>query len=179
MAGAVRAAGGLILCVDLAADCLEQVDTCLAVLEGRGVVPEGRPVPEGGAAKRTLLVGTKADLPGAAANFEALRELHAGLAPMLAASAETGEGLGEVARQCFKLLDVVRIYSKEPGKPPDMERPFVLPRGSTVLDLAAAIHHDIAANLKRARIWGNKMYEGQPVNKEHVLSDRDILELHV
>jgi hypothetical protein len=77
------------------------------------------------------------------------------------------------------LLDVIRIYSKEPGKPPDKGKPFVLPRGSTVLDLANTIHHDIAANLKRARIWGNNVYEGQPVPREHVLSDHDIIELHV
>jgi ribosome-interacting GTPase 1 len=77
------------------------------------------------------------------------------------------------------MLEVVRIYPKEPGKPPDKERPFVLPRGSTVLDLAAVIHKDMAANLKRARIWGANMYEGAPAPREHVLSDRDIVELHV
>ena len=179
MIGALKAADGLIICIDLAADVLEQVEVCTGLLEAKGIVPLGRTPPEGGMAKRVLIVGTKVDLPGGADSFQALKELHGAIAPMVAVSAEAAEGLGEVPRQCFKLLDIIRIYSKEPGKPPDKEKPFVLPRGSTVLDLAAAIHHDIAANLKRARIWGNNVYEGQPVPRDHVLSDRDIVELHV
>ena len=87
--------------------------------------------------------------------------------------------MGEVPRLAFKTLDVVRIYSKEPGKPADMEKPFVLPRGSTVVDLAAAIHRDLAAQFKKARIWGVGVYDGQPVQRDHVLADRDVLELYV
>jgi hypothetical protein len=179
MTGAVRAANGLLMCIDLSEDVLEQVEVCFGVLEGRGVVSVGRPVPEGGAAMKILLVGTKLDLPGAAENFQALKELHGSLCPMVATSAQTWQDLGEVPRKCFELLNVVRIYSKEPGKPADMKAPFVLPRGSTVLDLAAAVHRDMAQNLKRARIWGVGQYEGAPVQRNHVLSDRDVLELHV
>ena len=179
MIGSVRAADGLIICIDLGADVLEQMEVCMGLLEGRGLVPPGRQVPEGGAAKRMLVVGTKVDLPGAAENFQALKELYGSAVPLLATSAEKGDNLGEIPRTCFKMLDVVRIYPKEPGKPPDKERPFVLPKGSTVLDLAAVIHKDMAAHLKRARIWGANMYEGAPAPREHVLSDRDIVELHV
>jgi hypothetical protein len=180
MMGTVRAADGILVCVDLAApDLLDQVDVCLKVLEGRGVVPAGRAAPEAGQAMRMILVGTKVDLPGAAENFEALKELHANLAPMAAVSAQTLQGMGEVPRLCFRLLGIVRVYSKEPGKPPDMKLPFILPQGSTVLDMAAAIHRDIAQNLKRARIWGANTYQGQAVNRDHVLADRDVIELHV
>ncbi len=179
MTGAVRAANGLLVCIDLSEDVLGQVDVCFGVLEGRGVVPVGKPIPEGGAAMKMFLVGTKLDLPGAAENFQALKGLVAAATPMAATSAQTWQGLGEVPRGCFELLDVVRIYSKEPGKPADMKAPFVLARGSTVLDLAAAIHKDLAQNLKRARIWGVGQYEGAPVQRNHVLSDRDVLELHV
>jgi hypothetical protein len=180
MAGTLRAADGLILCADLGApDVLEQVDACLKVLEARSMVPLGKTPPEGGAAKRMILVGTKLDLPGAAENFEVLKELYDGLMPVLAVSAETFTGLGEIPRLCFRLLGIVRVYSKEPGKPPDMSLPFILPQGSTVLDMAAAIHRDIAQNLKRARIWGSNTYQGQAVNRDHVLADRDVIELHV
>jgi len=180
MMGTVRGADGILVCVDLSApDLLDQVDVCLGVLEGRGMVPEGREVPEGGVEKRMLLVGTKADAAGAADNFAALEELHAGLAPMFATSAETGQGMDELARRCFEMLGVVRVYSKEPGKPLDMGQPFILPRGSTVLDMAAEVHREIAQNLKRARIWGGGKYDGQPVQRDHVLADRDVIELHV
>ena len=179
MAGTVRAADGILLCADLAApDLLDQVDVCLKVLEGRGVVPAGREPPEAGQAMRMILVGTKVDLPGAAENFEALKGLYANL-PMVAVSSQTLQGMGEIPRLCFRLLGIVRVYSKEPGKPPDMKLPFILPQGSTVLDMAAAVHRDIAQNLKRARIWGANTYQGQAVNRDHVLADRDVIELHV
>jgi len=179
MTGTVRAADGILLCADLAApDLLDQVDVCLKVVEGRGVVPAGREAPEAGQAMRMILVGTKVDLPGAAENFEALKGLYANL-PMVAVSSQTLQGMGEIPRLCFRLLGIVRVYSKEPGKPPDMKLPFILPQGSTVLDMAAAVHRDIAQNLKRARIWGANTYQGQAVNRDHVLADRDVIELHV
>ncbi len=180
MLGTVRAADGILICADLSAtDLLEQVDTCLEVLSARGVVPAPAEPPEGGQASPMLLVGTKVDVEPAAENLEALRALRPDLPPLVATSAETRQGLDALARRCFRLLGVVRVYSKEPGKPADMEKPFVLPRGSTVLDMAAAVHRDFARDLKRARIWGDGVYDGQPVQQDHVLSDKDVLELHV
>jgi len=180
MLGTVRASDGVLVCVDLSApDLLEQMDTCLEVLAARGVVPHGTEPPEGGAAMKMLLVGTKVDRSGAAGNFEALADLRPDTLPMLATSAETGQGLEALARRCFEMLGVVRVYSKEPGKPADMDRPFVLPRGSTVLDLAGEVHRDFAEHLKRARIWGDGVYDGQPVQQDRVLSDKDVIELHV
>jgi hypothetical protein len=199
MRGTIRNADGLLVCADLSApDVLEPVDTCLGLLKQRGLAPwtqqaadaaaqaaaaeSERPPSEAEQAlqpKTMILVGTKLDLPGAAENFEALKELYGGQMPMLATSAKTLLNLGELARLCFKRLGIVRVYSKEPGKHPDMEKPFILPQGSTVLDMAAAVHRDLAANLKRARIWGANMYDGQPVQRDHVLADRDIIELHV
>ena len=41
----------------------------------------------------------------------------------------------------------MRVYSKEPGKEPDLERPFTLSRGATVGDLAVKIHKEIAEDL--------------------------------
>jgi len=180
MLGTVRAADGLLLVADLSAtDLLEQIDTVLEVLSARGVVPAPAEPPEGGQASPVLLVGTKVDVDPARDNLAALRDLRPDLPPALAVSAETGEGLDALARRCFEMLDVVRVYSKEPGKPADMEKPFVLPRGSTVRDMASAVHRDFARHLKRARIWGEGMYDGQPVQQDHVLSDTDVIELHV
>jgi len=68
--------------------------------------------------------------------------------------------------------------SKEPGKKADHERPFVLRRGATVHELALHVHKDIAARLKYARLWGSARFDGQQVDREHVLNDRDVVELH-
>jgi ribosome-interacting GTPase 1 len=84
----------------------------------------------------------------------------------------------QFGRKIFDLLGIIRIYAKPPGKPADMTDPFTLPAGSTVTDLAQAIHRQLAENLKSARIWGTGVYDGQNVQRTHVLNDKDIVELH-
>jgi YVTN family beta-propeller protein len=46
-----------------------------------------------------------------------------------------------------KLLGVIRVYTKAPGKPADYNSPFTLPLGSMVEDLAAKVHQDLAEKL--------------------------------
>ena len=77
------------------------------------------------------------------------------------------------------MLDRIRVYSKQPGKPPDLTTPFVLRRGETVLDLAAKIHRDFPDHLKQAKVWGSARFDGQAVHKDYVLADRDVVELQV
>jgi ribosome-interacting GTPase 1 len=86
--------------------------------------------------------------------------------------------MGELPKVLFKQLNIIRIYAKPPGKKPDMNEPFTMPVGSTVFDLARVIHRDLAEKLKHARIWGTDVYEGQNVQRNHVLNDKDIVELH-
>ena len=59
-----------------------------------------------------------------------------------------------------------------------MGDPFTLPAGGTVIDLAMAIHRELTEKLKYARIWGTDVYPGQNVQRNHVLNDKDIIELH-
>jgi ribosome-interacting GTPase 1 len=83
-----------------------------------------------------------------------------------------------VPRALFGLLNVIRVYTKAPGQRADRAVPFVLPNGATVQDVSAAVHKDFAERLKYARIWGAQTFEGQMVQREHVLADGDLLELH-
>ena len=110
--------------------------------------------------------------------FGVLKELGPKYPDMLAVSAVTGEGLVEMMRRIFVMLDVIRVYAKEPGKPADKEKPFILPTDSTVEELARLVHKDIAENLKFARVWGSSGHSGQQVHNSHVLHDKDIVELH-
>ena len=87
-------------------------------------------------------------------------------------------GLEGLPRALFELLAVIRVYSKAPGRKADMSRPYVLPKGSTVMDVASAVHRDIAEGLRYAKIWGSAKYDGQAVQKDYILSDGDIIELH-
>ena len=121
---------------------------------------------------------TKADLAprgGVRAGEEVVRQAHASI---LKLSTQTGEGLDKLGELLFRQLNIIRIYAKPPGKPADMESPFTLPVGTTVQDMAVAIHRELAQKLKSARIWGTGVYDGQSVHLTHVLHDKDIVELH-
>jgi ribosome-interacting GTPase 1 len=168
---------------------LEDLDEVRALLRAKHLelVPAGEPFPAAGGfsteeavspvLKPALLVVTGMDRPGGDANLEALRELLPWTP--LAVSVASALGLEELASRTFVLLDVIRVYTKEPGKPADRERPFTLKQGSTVSDLALLIHRELSAALKFARIWGATVFDGQPVKGDHVLVDGDVVELHV
>jgi ribosome-interacting GTPase 1 len=59
-----------------------------------------------------------------------------------------------------------------------MESPFTCPVGSTVGQMAELVHRELAEKLKSARIWGTGVFDGQAVTRDHVLHDRDVVELH-
>jgi uncharacterized protein len=125
----------------------------------------------------TLLVITGMDRPGAREDLEALEELLPLPWPSVAVSTVTGEGMAALGDRTFEALRIIRVYSKEPGHEPDLERPFTLPIGSTVGDLARAIHGELAEGLKFARVWGHAAFDGQRVNRDHPLEDGDVVEL--
>ncbi len=110
--------------------------------------------------------------------FEVLAELIGENWPLLAVSAQTGEGLDRVREVCFVALRVMRVYAKPPGKPPSMKEPIIMPIGSTVRDMARTIHKDLEAKLRFARIWSDRHFDGQRIPREHVLQDRDVVEIN-
>ena len=90
-----------------------------------------------------------------------------------------GHNLEVLRRELYTLLDIVRVYTKAPGKKPDLTAPFTMPRGSTVVEVAATVHKDFATNLKFARIWGTEKYDGQMVQRDYVVQEGDVIELHI
>ncbi len=127
----------------------------------------------------TLLVANKSDLGFDPADLEVLEELAGIDFQVMPVSAETGAGLERIAPFLFCGLGIVRVYTKAPGRPPDMHRPFTVRRNATVLDVARLIHKDLAESLKYARAWGEGVFDGQQVGPEHPVADRDVIELHM
>ena len=128
--------------------------------------------------KDALMVVTGMDLPGAEDDLEAFDELLECPWSKVTLSSATLDGMDELGRKTFEALDIMRVYSKEPGKDPDMAQPFTLRRGANVGDLAVKIHKDIAADLKYARVWGPSAHDGQSVRGGHVLEEGDVVEIH-
>lgn len=138
----------------------------------------GDEVPSGLITKKCLLIVTGLDRPGAPDDVATLGELLADSWRPIGVSCTTAEGLGGLGKVTFDAMNVIRVYTKEPGKPADRKAPFTLPRGATLGDLAERIHKDILAGLKYARIWGTHTFDGQTVQREHVLHEGDIVEIH-
>ncbi len=127
----------------------------------------------------TLLVANKSDLNPDPDEVTILEELLGIRFPAVATSAKTGAGLQELGAMLFAGLQIVRVYTKAPGRSADRDRPFTVRRGDTILDVARLVHKDIAQSLKFARIWGSGQFEGQQVGSDHHVADGDVVELHV
>lgn len=177
----VRNADAALVVVDLSdPDLLEDLEATLKELELAKVTLErpGAPLSSGWLAKPALMVANKIDCPGAASSLEVLRELYGARFRILVVSAETGVGSDELRRSVFDLLELVRVYTKAPGKKLERAAPYILHRGARLIDLAAQVHHDFLAQLKFARLWGHGRFEGQMVNRDYPLADKDVVELH-
>ncbi|MBW1752805.1 MAG: TGS domain-containing protein, partial [Deltaproteobacteria bacterium] len=98
---------------------------------------------------------------------------------VLPVSAITGRNLELLKQTIFQQLEIIRVYSKAPGKEPDLSQPFVLKKGHTVHDFAGKVHKDFVQKLKVARVWGESVYDGQMVQRDHALHDGDVVELQI
>jgi ribosome-interacting GTPase 1 len=127
---------------------------------------------------RCLVVGTKCDLPDADFRRELYADLVGANTKWTCLSCTTDQGVAEFKTAVFQLLGLVRIYSKQPGKPLVKKDPFTVPNGSTIIDLAESIHQDLAKTFKHARIWGTGVIDGQTVSRDHELHDLDVVEIH-
>lgn len=185
MAAVARNADAILFVVDMSdGDVLDQIEATLRTLEKFRTRLYGwdKPIPadEFGIVipKKSILVANKMDEMESLDNFQVVEELYGERFPIIAVSCESGQGLEDLKQQVFTMLDVVRIYTKIPGKPADMGTPYVVPHGTTLQELATMVHKDFARKLRFARIWGHGKFDGQMAGREDVLEDRDVVELH-
>lgn len=180
----IRNADMAIVVVDLSADdCVDSFEFLRGALTDKGIRisrthdPAETEVPRN--VKPAMVVGNKIDGPGAAENLEFLKEVVAGEFDIVPVSALHGQGIEDMKQALFVFLDIIRIYSKIPGQKANLEKPFIAKRGSTVADVAIKIHRDFGDKVKSARVWGSAKFDGQVVDRHHVLEDRDIVEIHI
>ena len=96
--------------------------------------------------------------------------------PIHAFSAATGAGL-EPTNDPVPLAQR-HWLRKAPGQPADMAALRSADR-QHVQEFAGRVHHDFVEGLKSAKIWGTGVFDGQSVGREHVLHDKDVVELHL
>ncbi|MFQ6066996.1 MAG: TGS domain-containing protein, partial [bacterium] len=129
--------------------------------------------------KKTIVLGNKSDLEGADERLEALKDLYAEKFPIISISSRDSRSWTALKKEIYQALNIIRVYTKEPGEPADLKDPVVLKKGSVVLDAARAIHKDFARSLRYVRLWGSSKFDGQQVDRTHPLEDGDIVEFHI
>ncbi|HEV8002058.1 MAG TPA: GTPase [Planctomycetaceae bacterium] len=127
---------------------------------------------------QTRLVATRADDPGCDDRLVYLKEAMPHELPLLKVEFDRPESREELRRAVYDALGVIRIYTKRPGRPAELDSPFTIPVGGTVDDLALRVHRDMAEQLKFAKVWGTSARDGQSVGRDHALADKDVVELH-
>lgn len=139
---------------------------------------DGAPAPGGSLSRPTLVILNKIDLLSDPEELDLYLEVLGEDFPVRPVSAKTGQGLAELRPALFEVLNVIRVYTRPPGKSANFNAPFVLPAQTTVLELAHRIHHDLGKNFKYARVWGKDTFEGQRVQRDYLLREGDIVEIH-
>lgn len=154
-------------------DLLEQTEYVLNIFSEKHIPLDC------GSRPKVVVLGNKYDAPSAPENFQVWRELFETRFKPIPFSANMASDLIGMKRRLFELLDIIRVYTKAPGKKAEENAaPFVLKKGATVLDAASAVHKELAANLKYARLWRAGQYEGQMVERTQQLEDKDLIEIH-
>jgi ribosome-interacting GTPase 1 len=178
----IRRADLILLVVDLQTDPVHQLEETVELLAEHRILPghlkNRYPRERSLTFIPFLVLVNKNDDERSDEDFAIFCELLEDDWPLLPLSATTGRNLELLKQTVIERLEVIRVYSKAPGQEPDFTAPFVMKRGGTVEDFAGKIHKDFVDSLKLARIWGDGVYDGQPVGRDHVLHDGDVVELH-
>ena len=135
---------------------------------------------EGKVYRPALILANKLDHPLAEKRLEELKKVVGDQMKVIAISCLTKKGVEKLGTEIFDMLDIIRIYTKEPNKKDASPRPFTIKKGSTVFDLAKRIHSDFYEQFSFAKIWSKRLrFSPQKVGGTFELQDGDTVELHV
>ncbi len=90
----------------------------------------------------------------------------------------TDEGLEDLKEKIFKSFNIIRVYTKHPGKKEKLDNiPVVLHPNSTLQDVAEKILHGYSKKVKYAKITGPSCkFPNQKIGLKHVVQDKDVVE---
>jgi ribosome-interacting GTPase 1 len=179
----VRNPDALVLLIDLTEDPVFQMEILLEELSKMRINAWGKgpisPLEEGWVSIKVLLLGNKCDARNGMDQYRELEARFQNRFPILPISAKEGMNCEAVKKEVYQLLEIIRVYTKAPGKEPDRTEPVIMRKGCTVGDVARSIHKDFASKLRYARIWGSGKFEGQMVKRDFQVNEGDVIELHI
>lgn len=164
-----------VLGKDFDMSIVHTADLILIIVEKIEDIPSFISVLDHAIGKRLIIIN-KIDLLEA----EALRKLDSRLkskkTEFILASSLTEVGIQHIKKKIFESMEVIRVYTKEPGKTPSSQ-PVVLKKGSTVFNVAESIYKGFSKKITETRLTGpSGKFANQRVGLDHILKDKDVLE---
>lgn len=127
-----------------------------------------------------IVIANKTDLPKTAKRIEQLKDFAGEKLKIFPASCKTMSGLEKIGFEIFEMLNIIRVYTKEPNKRLPSQKPFTIEKGSTILDLAKRIHSDFYEQFSYAKVWSKRLrFSPQKVGGSFILEDGDTVEIHM
>jgi len=118
-----------------------------------------------------------------------LKELEDEGREVLRISAKTGMNLDLLREAIFRKLDLIRIYLKPKGSKADLIEPLVVPRNSTIREVASKIHRDFIERFRYAFVQHATKEEEDKlprverrkwkVGLDYILQDFDVLQINI
>ena len=159
--GALRSADAIVYCVRADGDPGE-LATVRAELAAAAID------------KPAIVAATRSD-EAAAGSIDRLANAAPDL-EVIAVSILDEASLDELRARIWRLTGLIRVRLRTNGVTED--EPLALEPGATIADVAAWVHHDLAASFSGARIRGpSARFEDQRVGRDHVVADGDVVEI--
>jgi len=135
---------------------------------------------EGTVHRPAIIIANKADIPNLMKRIEQLKDLAGEETKILPVSCKAKSGLEKLGSEIFEMLDIIRVYTKEPNERFPSKKPFTIRKRSTILDLAKLIHSDFYKQFSYAKVWSKRLrFSPQKVGGTFTLEDGDTVEIHM
>jgi ribosome-interacting GTPase 1 len=86
----------------------------------------------------------------------------------------------ELGEMILKELGLIRVFTKSKNEKSPSDKAVILPRNSSVIDLAEFIHESFKERFKYAKVWAKRLpYSPMRVGPDFLLEDGDIVEIVV
>ncbi|WEU39653.1 MAG: 50S ribosome-binding GTPase [Candidatus Odinarchaeum yellowstonii] len=127
--------------------------------------------------KPAIIVATKGDVEGSAANYEILKKYSGEVAEIIPVSVNKNIGIELLKNKIFTMLNIIRVYTKDASNTVS-PKPLVLKKGATVRDVARRLGSTFLKEFKYAKISGpSAKFPGEKVGLDHELADKDAVQI--
>jgi small GTP-binding protein len=83
----------------------------------------------------------------------------------------------DLKKRIFNALAIIRVYTKEPREKVKKIEPFILKKGTKLIELAERINENFAKTFKGAKLYSQDLKTAKLVGRDYILKDGDIVEI--